>query len=140
MPPVVNVAAVQIWGGMILGQRGFGPGNWNVHLFVNFHLPVDDDTVGQYTECTWPGYSPFELNPFEWVFETPRGAVAVWAYPLLTWVFDAAVGPQQTAFGYYVEQNGVLLYAEAFTAPFPIPAAGGTIPIQLFFTDEQCAS
>lgn len=139
MAVVVNVAAIQIWAGTLLGQRPFGL-NWFVHLFVNFYMPTAFDTEGNYVECTWPGYTPFEINPQEWSLLDVREPVGIWQYPLLTWIFDPAAGMQQTVFGYWVEQNSVVLYSEAFTAPFPISPNGGQIPIQLFFTDEQCSS
>jgi hypothetical protein len=138
MPPVVTWAATEIWGYMILGTRGFGS-RWMVHLFVNFYQPTAYDTTGNYTECTWPGYSPFQLDPFEWVNTSGQNPVAQWAYPLLKWEFDPSGQAQQTVFGYYIEQDSILLYAEAFSAPFPIPPEGGQVPINLFWTDEQCA-
>lgn len=138
MPPVVSAVAATLWGDLILGRTVFA-GNWTVHLFINFIQPTPYSTVADFTECSWPGYSSFELQAFEWVPAQSTSPTPTWAYPLLTWVFDPSNQPQQTVFGYWVEQAGQLMYAEAFAAPFPIPPEGGQVPINLYWTDEQCA-
>jgi hypothetical protein len=110
----------------------------DVLLFVNDWTPTAEDTTGNYTECTWPGYSLFSLTASEWTGGA-AGGVANYSYPLLTFNFDPSGQVQQSIFGYYVvADTGELLYAEKFGAPFPIPPEGGSIPLLLFWTDEQC--
>lgn len=136
MPPTITTQGADYYAQVILGQRAAD--TYQVLLFVNFHLPSVNDTLAQYTECTWPGYSRFTLKSSEWTGLATSG-LATYQYPLLTWVLDASAHVQQTVFGYAVlTESGTLLYAEAFSAPFPIPPEGGQIPIQLFWADEQC--
>lgn len=133
---VITTQGVCWFGQVLLGQAGFA--TWIVHLYVNLWTPTTEDTIATYRECTWPGYSAVTLEPVQWVGTCVRG-VATFNYPLITFNFDPAPNPQQTIFGYYVTtSSGVLLYAEAFSAPFPIPPDGGEIPLLLVWTDEQC--
>jgi hypothetical protein len=136
MAVVVNYQALSYWAQNILGQANAR--QWTVRLFVNLHTPLPQDALTQYLPCTWPGYSDFLLNPTEWSpAQTSSGSP--WTYPLITFNFDAASIAQQTVFGYVVfDGGGVIMYAEAFSAPFPISSQGGSIPIQLFWTDQQC--
>jgi hypothetical protein len=138
MGPVITRQALARFGNLAMGRDTFQT-NWIIHLFVNFHVPTYLDLVSDYVECTWPGYAPLVLFPLSWEVISSSGDFAEYQYPLLTWNLDASGQGGQTVFGYYVEQGGLLLYAEMFPAPFPIPPDGGQIPIQLYFTDEQCA-
>jgi hypothetical protein len=138
MAVVVTAWAATQWAQQIIGQLAW-PGNWSVHLFVNFYHPTPFSDVSDFKECSWPGYSPFAINSGSWVNTSGFQPVSVWAYPLLTWVFDPSGQTPQTVFGYWVEAGGHVLYAEAFAAPFPIPPEGGEVPINLYWTDEQCA-
>jgi hypothetical protein len=136
MAVVLTYAGLQAWAQAILSSAFLD--NWSVRLFVNLRSPLPQDNLALYTQCSWPGYSDFTLNFLEWV-AAPTNTGSPWSYPLITFNFDASNQPQQTVFGYVVYSvTGLLLYAEAFSAPFPIPPAGGSIPLQLFWSDQQC--
>ena len=136
MAVVVTTFGADYYARVILGIEPVQ--GYSVHLWVNFRTPQVNDSWPIYTECTWPGYSPFSLNPAEWTGGAQNG-VATYSYPLLTFNFDASDDPQQTIYGYAVlSSDGTLLYLESFSAPFPIPPEGGSIPMVLHWTDEQC--
>jgi hypothetical protein len=136
MAVVLTYQGLNVWAQEILASVAVGV--WTVRLFVNLRTPLPQDVLGLYTPCTWPGYSDFQVNPSEWVASNTNTG-SPWSYPLITFNFDPSGQPQQTVFGYVVfSPAGLLLYAEAFSAPFPIPPGGGSIPLQLYWTDQQC--
>lgn len=136
MAVVVTTTGADYYARVILGIIGVQ--QYQVLLYVNLRSPAVNDTLANYTQCTWPGYSPIVLIPAEWTGSTTNG-VATYQYPLVTWAFDPSNQAQQTVYGYLViDQGGDLLYAEQFAAPYPISPQGGTLPLILQWTDEQC--
>ena len=130
---LVNLAAQQILG---LG----GPHlPWQVHLYINLYSPTPTSIRSNFQECALPGYSPITLNPSSWSGGIVPPDQAGYTYPQITWVFDPYTSAQQTIFGYWVDDTtGGILYAELFPAPFPVPPAGGELPMIPTFTTEQC--
>lgn len=114
---------------------------YQVILFINNITPSWGTELLQLTECTWPGYQRVTLDADFWSLQALNG-VAQAEYPTLTYVFDPAAQAQQTIFGYAVigASGQQVLYLEAFPAPYPIPPAGGQLPLSLIFVDEQCSS
>jgi hypothetical protein len=136
MAAVVTTFAADYWAQVLLGRKP-AP-TYIVQLYVNLRIPTTEDTVGNYTLCTWPGYSGVILQPGQWSGGAVL-AVATYTYPLVTFNFDASGAAQQTIFGYIViDQAGNLYWAEAFPAPFPIPPGGGSVPLILNWADQQC--
>lgn len=137
MAVVVNNKLVEKIANLLFG-RVETSGIWTVRLFVNLHFPLATDVAGNYTECSIPGYSAQILQPGEWDGGIVAPGVVYFTYPQLTWTFDAYAGGQ-SIFGYYVmDDAGDLIYSELFPSPFPVPPAGGTLPIILTWQDEQC--
>jgi len=138
MAVVVNQYLANLASQVLLGI-GVNPARWSIHLYVNLYSPTPQDTTASYVECTLPGYSPISFNPSLWSGGIQPPVVAVYTYPKITWVFDPYTTTQQTIFGYWVQdQSGSVLYAELFPAPFPVPAAGGELPMVPTFSSEQC--
>jgi hypothetical protein len=122
----------------VIGQIAF-QGAWLVSLYVNYWPPTTGDTIVRYQECTWPGYSAQKLQPQNWTVQIADPGVRKATYPLVTFNFDASGQAQQTIFGYYVSDgNGNVYLAELFPAPYPIPPQGGSLPLMLTWTQEQC--
>jgi hypothetical protein len=134
---VVNNALVLHGTDLLFGTETYYA--WTVRLFVNVRAPTPADTLANYTACSLPGYSDFNLDGSQWAGGIVSPGVALFTYPQLTWVFDPYTSAQQTIFGYVVFGNGKVMYAELFPAPFPIPPAGGQLPLILTWTTEQCA-
>jgi hypothetical protein len=138
MAVVVNQYLLKLSGELLLSLSS-NPGSWQYHLYVNLYAPTYQDTTASYVECSLPGYSPLALIPSEWVGPELVGPVAQWQYPTITWVFDPYVTAQQTIFGYYVtDATGGVVFSELFPAPYPVPPSGGELPVQPFWTNEQC--
>jgi hypothetical protein len=138
MSVVVNNALAIHAAKLLFGTDSYQ--SWIVDLYVNIYSPTPVDTLAQYVLCTLPGYSAFGLNGGQWAGGIVSPGVAQFTYPLITFNFDAYGTPQQTVFGYVVSMSGLVLYAELFPAPFPVPPAGGQLPLILTWTDEQCAT
>jgi hypothetical protein len=94
--------------------------NLRLHLFQNNYTPADGDTVANYTEANFTGYSPPILGPW-----TPATIAAPRAVATCTPVLFA-VGPVPTVgnqvYGYYVtDVTGSLVWAERDPgAPVPM--------------------
>lgn len=134
---VVTSQGAQWFGNLMLGINVYA--QMRIRLFTNLHLPTCEDTLLNYTELVWNGYSGLILSPNTWNLDAVGSCASEYSYPLLTWVLQPGGGAPQTVFGYYVSNlTGLVLWAEAFAAPFPIPPEGGNIPINLFFSDKDC--
>ena len=128
---LVTRTALQLFGQL-------GPTPWFVDLFVNLKAPAHGDLLSQYTVCTLPGYAQVAINGALWVGGLSGPGIAFYTYPQITWNFGGNAGPQQTIYGYIVHDGTHPLYAELFPAPFPVPPAGGQLPLVLTWQDEQC--
>lgn len=138
MAVVLNVYLVLLTAKLVL-QLAVNPGVWTINLFVNFWNPTEIDTINNYVVCSWPGYASSVLQPAEWTGGIQRVNAAEFQYPLLTWTFDPSSQAQQTVYGYFLTDiTGNVLYSELFPAPYPIPAGGGTLPLILTWSDQQC--
>jgi hypothetical protein len=112
--------------------------SWYVDLFTNVLVPTCLSQLGDFDLCTLPGYSRFALNGLVWApVDQPNACVAEYQYPTITFNFDPYAGGV-TIFGYVVSDGTQLNYSELFPAPYPIPPAGGELPLMLLFTAEQC--
>lgn len=137
---LINAIPRVLWGTEPIYQ-------WSVDLYTNLHVPSPVDSLAAFQLCTLPGYSTFLLDGVEWSGTSENPLIASYQYPLITWNFDPYSGAQVTIFGYVVcsppSNSGgnpapAMFYAELFPAPYPVPPAGGSLPLILLFTAEQC--
>ena len=107
-----------------------------LRLFTNNITPQESDVLSMYTECTLPGYHYVEMLPRNWTLNTAIRE-ATYAYATATFTFTAN-GGGVTLYGYMLTNadGGVLLWAEAFPNPVPVPAMGGDIDVQVIWTDK----
>jgi hypothetical protein len=107
-----------------------------LHLFVNELTPECTDSTGEYEECTLAGYAAVPLVPANWSC-SQSACVETCTYPLITFTFTNG---GETIYGHYVTDgaSGPLLWAEAWTVPFAVPAAGGSVQVTLQWVDKQC--
>jgi hypothetical protein len=97
-----------------------------MRLYSNNITPAETDTAATYTEYAATGYSAIPLTAANWT--TTEGAPSNTAFAQQTYTMSGA----GDAYGYYMTRTtgGRIALAERFTsAPFSIPAGGGTIKI-----------
>ncbi len=101
-----------------------------LHLFTNDRNPSKTDTIGNYTEVVFLGYSPKLLTPSEWVIEIDEltgNYVAKFAQQIFSF------NDQVTVYGYYITNHAgnKLLTVERYTsAPVSLMAGvGGNIKV-----------
>lgn len=97
-----------------------------LRLFSSNTTPAETDTAATFTEYAATGYAAIVLTAASWT--TVEGAPSQTSYAQQTFTMTGA----GDAYGYYMTRNtgGRLAIAERFTsAPFSIPAGGGTIKI-----------
>lgn len=110
--------------------------NFFLRLFTNNITPAESDVLSMYTECTLPGYSYEEMLPGNWTLHAhPREATYV--YQTVTFTFTANAGGV-SLYGFYLTNadGGVLIWAEAFPSPAPVPSLGGDVDVQVPWTDK----
>jgi hypothetical protein len=96
-----------------------------MHLYNNNYTPVETSTLGHFTQCTESLYAAATLTSSSWTIATD-GDTTTASYPETTFTFGTAAN----VYGYYVTSTGGdLLWAEAFSGVFTLPAAGGSIAI-----------
>jgi len=105
-------------------------------IFVSNTTPTVTDTPSTYTECSVTGYAAQALTASSWSGST-TGGVATYTYPAVTFTFSANVAAQ-TAYGYYVVEtnSNTVLFAQQFSSNYPIPAAGGSVTVNLTWIDQ----
>lgn len=109
------------------------PGNQQLRLFTNSYVPVDTDTLVNYTEMTAVlGYTVGgkTLTKTSWVdTASGTGIPANAVYPVQTFTFTA--GTAVTVYGYMVVDvtTGLLLWAEAFASSKTVQNNGDQIII-----------
>lgn len=105
------------------------------HLYTNSHTPVVGDTPADYTEPTDGSYASVLLAYGTWVISaTVLGGQAV--YTGITFNFSAGA----TIEGYYLTDAGstVLISAERFGSPQPIPSGGGSLTVNVTIPLGTC--
>lgn len=102
--------------------------NVTLHLYQNDVTPTDSVTLGDLTECTYPGYAAHVLAGANWSISTTNGTTTA-SYPEQV-VPCTADTPAQTVYGYYLTQGGTLVWAERFTdGPIVIERFGDTVKL-----------
>ena len=110
-----------------------------VELYSNDYVPVCDSTLANFTGNVLAGGGPQTLTPGAWVGSFVE---CQWSftYSIPTWNFAAYAGGA-TIYGYVIYDStgaGTSLWSERFLTPFAVPAAGGSLTLQVTYTDKQC--
>jgi hypothetical protein len=105
-----------------------------VHLFVNDYIPDETSVIGDFTEATFPGYSP---APATWptpAFLNMDGQAEIDAINAST--FSSTGTSIQTAYGYFVDDGSLTtcLWAERFSSPVPFMLSGSFVSVLLVLT------
>ena len=102
--------------------------NLKLHLFKNNVTPTKTDTISTYTESTGTGYASVTLTPANFSTSTV-GSTTTTSYPTVTFTYTGS----ESVYGYYVTNNDstIVLWAEAFSSVFSIPAGGGQVLVTL---------
>lgn len=91
-------------------------------LYVNNVALTSGSIVNDLVECTAANYSRIQLLQANWSFANSTAS-----YPKIKFHIDESV----TIYGYFVVQNGILLYAEPFPEPIVLDSGGGEIFIDI---------
>jgi hypothetical protein len=131
MPSVGAVRALEL----LVGQAA--PDNLTLHLFSNNVQPSSFDTLETYEEVSGGGYVSKLLNGNDWLIS--GGTPSTAEHPPQEFVFSAP--PHVVSiFGYYILQNGELLWAERFSSedgfqpPFIVTGLGDKVVVTPVFT------
>lgn len=102
-------------------------------LFTTDTPPSVVSVPADFVDCALPGYARRPLAPGTWSLSVAGGLVTS-TYPTLTWTFGANAGGT-TIYGFMVlnvagggSRTG---WGERFAAPYAVPAAGGTLTVDL---------
>lgn len=116
----------------ILAGRQFRPVPRWLNLYVNDFIVEPDTVRADLTFCTLSGYARFDLFTLSPFIQVVNG-VGLFSFPTITFTFDPYVAPVVTIFGYAVtDENDVFVwYGDRRSVPFPVPLAGGTLPVDL---------
>jgi hypothetical protein len=136
MAVVVNNALLLHAAQLLFGNEASYP--WTVDLYVNLVAPLPSSPLSSFVLCSLSGYSAFQISGSQWAGGLQSQGVVFYQQPLMTFNFNAYASAQQTIFGYVVHNGSTVLYAELFPAPFPVPSNGGSLPLLLTWSDEQC--
>lgn len=90
--------------------------DWDVHLYSNDFSPGPGTVIGDFTECTFNGYSAQPLVTADWGSVSVTDHVAISTYPTPIDFTAASSGfSSQNVYGYYVTDGaGDLLFSERF--------------------------
>jgi hypothetical protein len=110
-----------------------------LRLYTNVITPNIEDDATLYTECALSGYSPIAFMDLAWTTRR-RSNVVRKNVETLTYTFPSYAGPLVTVYGSYVTLDAsfpAMLYADQFSAPFPVPLAGGAFDVDVLLTLRQ---
>jgi len=105
---------------------------WKLRLYSNNYTPTNSDTVSNYTEATFTGYSAITLtrsvSGSTWTI-TSSSSPASASYPAQTFSATSA----QTIYGYYITDSGgtKVIYAEKFASAISLtnPSSLNVTPV-----------
>lgn len=103
--------------------------NHIVHLYNNNHTPATADTTANYTESVVSGYTASTATGSLWTVAAVAGLVSA-TFPSITFTFSGA----ETLYGYWIQNNSTVLWAELFSSAFTMPGGGGNIVLNLDIT------
>lgn len=116
---------------------GVVPAYW-ASLYTNDFTPGPPTTWGDVVECVLPGYARQALVPGNWILAVAGGLVTS-TYPTLTFTFAPNPGGR-TIYGFMIVNTAGGLsrtaWGERFAVPYPVPAAGGTLTLDLSDYDQ----
>ena len=113
--------------------------SYTVMLFTS-DVTISFNTVpADLVECALPGYVRHALSPGGWTLSVASGLVTS-LYPTLSWSFAANAGGV-TIFGFMVMNTSQgadrTSWGERWATPYPVPAAGGTLTLDLSDYDQS---
>ena len=102
----------------MLGIPSVPSAAFKLRVYVNDYTPLADITLGDLTEASWSGYSPFTLDPADWTPPATIDGQAAAFYGTGPLLFTPASGVT-IAYGAYLTSNdgATLLWAWRFDAP-----------------------
>jgi len=107
-------------------------------LYTNDVTPGPVTVWGDLIECVLPNYVRQPLVPATWTLGVAGGLVTS-TYPTLTFTFGANAGGT-TIYGFMVANTAGGLtrtgWGERFAVPYAVPAAGGTLVLDLSDYDQ----
>lgn len=139
MSDVLSDVAVDLVSKYILGKNPSTP-SLELGLFVNNFTPTADSTIGDFLECTAPGYARIALAEADWTGSASSG-VAQYAHPPVTFAITGPGVPGQTVYGHFVYDTGsaAVLWSAKWTTAWVIPAGGTTNPtVTPTWKEEEC--
>jgi len=95
-----------------------------LRLYSNNHTPTDADVVGDYTECTFPGYAPINMNVWTSAVLNADDKAEI-EEPIQTFTAGAIVTPQDVYGIYVTDAGGDLVYAELNPAGVVVMSVAG---------------
>jgi hypothetical protein len=99
------------------------------------------DTYASHTPNILTGGGALTFSGAAWSFGTPSGAQIVTTAPAATWTFAPYAGGT-TIYGwmmyYDTGASNILRCGDLLATPFAVPAAGGSLTINVTDTHKQC--
>jgi hypothetical protein len=121
----MNVFCYGAWLAQLDGQVAAGQ-LLRLHLYQNDYFPDVADTIANYTEATFSGYTGSQLLAWSPAFINGVNAGEIDA-AVLSWSHNGG-STANTVYGIYVTDSaGNLTYAERFPAPLLVSSIGDTI-------------
>jgi hypothetical protein len=99
-----------------------------LRLYVDDLTLAEDTVVGDFTEASFPGYSPVQLFGGNWIFTQGNPTETTYTTQEFVCFADTVL---QTVYGYYVTRllAGDLLWCERLDQPVPIQSVGNRVVI-----------
>ena len=112
------------------------PNDLTIRLYDNDYTPDATSEAADFDETALAGYSNITIDPNDWA-GSAIGGVASYVLPTQTFTFSAYAGGT-TIYGYFITIPGVFaVLAERFATPYPVPAAGGELTLDITYEDEK---
>lgn len=113
--------------------------SWSVHLFSNDYVPVPGTDNGNFTEATFPGYSPQPLSAIDFGPASVSDHIASSvSSSVLSFVADASGFSSETIYGYWITDTfSAYVLSERFAAPLTI-LPSGTIEVTPRLRQRTC--
>ena len=107
-----------------------------LRLYVNNIVITLDTVTEDLNECSLGLYAGVPFEPDRWDISVDAGTVTA-GYPAVTFAFGPSDG-SITVYGYVVTDNitGHLAWGEQFASPWPVPAFGGALTVEVIYLDQ----
>jgi hypothetical protein len=133
MPAVLTNDGAEALALVAYGKRAFSA--LTVGLFCNQHTPAVTDTYSDYVPSPLTSEQP--IDAATWNGAAANGAWTGSCAPL-TFRLSPHTGGQ-FIYGYYVrDQSNRIIWAEAYTTPYPVPTGGTFWAVAPLSTAHEC--